>query len=43
MKTIAVGFELIVRMVIFAAMLGVLASRGNERGKLAQVPARARH
>ncbi|MGE0212223.1 MAG: hypothetical protein AB7S41_11060 [Parvibaculaceae bacterium] len=42
MKTIAIGFELIVRMIIFAAMLGVLASHGRESRRLVKVTARAR-
>jgi hypothetical protein len=42
MKTIAVGFEVIVRMVILAAMLAVLASRERGMQKLAKASARAR-
>lgn len=42
MKTIAVSMELLVRMIIFAAMFAVLAGQGREYRKLAKVPARAR-
>lgn len=43
MKTIAVGVEFVVRMILFAAMLGVLASQQREHRRLARIPARVRH
>lgn len=42
MKTIAVSVELLVRMIIFAAMFAVLAGQGREYRRLAKARVRAR-